>query len=58
MVALFTIHTAVSREKPRGVDPVISNGLGHRTDQFETWGCASQFDPVIDKERKVISNLR
>jgi hypothetical protein len=48
-----------SREKPRGADPELSLGLrvSTRPDGHDR-GCANQFDPVIDKERKLISNLR
>ena len=48
-----------SREKPRGADLKLSLGLGvdTRPDGHDR-GCASQFDPIIDKERKLISNLR
>ena len=48
-----------SRKKLRGADPELSLGLGVDTrPDGRDRGCASQFDPIIDKERKLISNLR
>ena len=48
-----------SREKPRGADPKLSPDLGVNTGpDGRDRGRASQFDPAIDKERKLISNLR
>jgi hypothetical protein len=48
-----------SREKPRGADPELSPNL---SGDIGPDGCdrgrASQFDPIIDKERKLINNLR
>jgi hypothetical protein len=48
-----------SREKLRGADHELSPGLkGDTRPDGRDLGCASQFDPTIDKERKLISNLR
>ena len=48
-----------SREKPRGADPELTPGLGmdNGLDGHDR-GRASQFDPVINNERKLIRNLR
>jgi hypothetical protein len=52
-------HTQASREKLRGVDPELSSGLkGDTRPDGRDLGRASHFDPTIDKERKVIRNLR
>jgi hypothetical protein len=48
-----------SREKPRGADPELSPDLrGDTGPDSCDQGRASQFVPAIDKERKLISNLR
>ena len=48
-----------SREKSHGADPELFPGLkGDTGPDGRDLGRASQFDPAIDKERKLISNLR
>ena len=52
-------HTQESREKPRGADPELSLGLkGDTRPDGRDLEHASQFDPIIDKETRLISNLR
>ena len=48
-----------SQEKPRGADPELSLGLKRDTGpDGRDLGRASQFDPTIDKETRLISSLR
>jgi hypothetical protein len=55
---LSPAHEA-SREKPRGEDLELSPNLkGDTEPDGRDLGHASQFDRAIDKERKLISNLR
>jgi hypothetical protein len=49
----------VSQEKSHGVDPELSSSLRVSTGpDGHDRGCVSQFNPTIDKERKLIGNLR
>jgi hypothetical protein len=50
-------NTLESQEKPCGAGLDLSSDLGHKTVD-SNMRRASQFDPAIDKERKVIINLR
>ena len=53
----LAVSTA-SREKLRGADPEISQDFGNIGPDAHDLRRASQFDLVIDKEKRLISNLR
>jgi hypothetical protein len=56
-MSVASLHAA-SREKPHGADLEISQGFGNTRPDGRDLRHASQFDPVIDKEERFISNLR
>ena len=47
-----------SQEKPRGADPELSQDFRNIGPDGRDLRRASQFDPVIDKKERLISNLR